>query len=937
MHGPDAHLFQLLVEAAPDAIARHDLDLRCTYANATFLSALGLTRGAVMGKRPSELPLSFDAAVYEGYLHRTLDTGMPQLFQLDWRGLDGARRWVQVRMLLELDAAGRHQGVLALSQDITAMKALQLKLEKAEHLARMGFWEVDLVFDRVRLSTEACRLMGHEPDWTPTRQQLIDAMPEPGRSHVIEQYAKAWASREPTLAYEYKVVTPEGDHLHLYCNAEFTYGDDGRPLRIFAVSHDITSRVHAQNLLEIRQRESSIMMDNTPDTVARYDRNCRRVYVNAAMVRASGLSREELLGMRPTEHQNGNVQAEPFEKLIWEVLETGEERQYRYRYQPRTRRARTYHVRIVPERDGLGQVVSVLAIGRDVSEFEEAQRKLSDAQHIARIGYWEWDCSNGPEAGVQCVGSEVLGFPGVDWILLKDFHATIPADEREAMLQRYRQAFANQESGFRYEHGLVSLDGSRRETYNWVRLEYDARGRAIHAMGVSQDVTDLKALQRQTHRLEFYDPLTQLPNRALLNERLKQALSEAAQSGESVGVVLLDVDHFQKINDSLGASVGDGLLQAVAARLTLALREYDTVGRLGGDEFALIVPQIKQRSDLDIVAARIKGVFQAPFFLQESEYVVTASAGVAVYPADGTEVAELLAHADAAMYHAKHRGRDNIQFYAKELTASARDRLKIEADLRKALERRELELFYQPKIDLVDGDISGAEALMRWRHPERGLVPPDKFIGIAEDTGMIIEMGEWALQEACTTVTRWNREHVRERDMKMAVNLSPRQFYTGDLVGTVRKVLAATGCQPQWLELEITESLLLNDRVDIRTILEQLHALGVTIAIDDFGTGYSALSYLTRFPVDTIKIDRSFIRELTTDRDSAVLAKAIVTLARSLRMEVVAEGVESELQRDHLGSWGCHLVQGFLYSRPLPLSEFEALLSSWSVPSVSAH
>ena len=937
MQGPDANLFQQLVEAAPDAIARHDLDLRCTYANATFLSALGLTRGAVMGRRPDELPLNFDASIYAAYLRKALDSGMPQLFQLDWQGLDGARRWVQVRMQVEMDAAGQIQGVLALSQDITAMKALQIKLEKAERLASMGFWEIDLVTGQSRMSQEACRLVGQQPGWSPTKEEILAQMLEPSRSHVRQLYLDAYEKKLPTLAYEYKIGLPNGEHLHLSCNAEFTYSDDGQPTRVFAVSQDITSRVHAQSLLEMRQREASIMMDNTPDTVARYDQDCRRVYVNAAMIRASGLTRDELLGLRPTEHRNGNPQAQPFEQLVWEVLKTGEERQYRYCYQPRTKRARTYHVRIVPERDGMGHVVSVLAIGRDVSEFEEAQRKLSDAQHIARIGYWEWDCTNGPDAGVQCVGSEVLGFPGVDRILLRDFHATIPADEREAMLQRYRQAFANQEAGFRYEHGLVSPDGSRRETHNWVRLEYDTKGRAIHALGVTQDVTDLKALQRQTHRLEFYDPLTQLPNRTLLNERLKQALTEAGQTGDSVGVVLLDIDHFQKINDSLGAPVGDGLLQAVAARLTLALREYDTVARLGGDEFALIVPQIKQRADLDVVAARVKGVFQAPYFLQETEYVVTASAGIAVYPVDGADVAELLAHADAAMYHAKHCGRDNFQFYAKELTASARDRLKIEADLRKALERGELELFYQPKIDLVDGDISGAEALMRWRHPERGLVPPDKFIAIAEDTGMIIDMGEWALKEACATVARWNSSHVRARDMRMAVNLSPRQFYTGDLVGTVRKVLAATACQPQWLELEITESLLLNDRVDIRTILEQLHGLGVTIAIDDFGTGYSALSYLTRFPVDTIKIDRSFIRELTTDRDSAVLAKAIVTLARSLRMEVVAEGVESEQQRDHLGSWGCHMVQGFLYSRPLPIQEFETLLSTWPVPAAATH
>lgn len=280
-----------------------------------------------------------------------------------------------------------------------------------------------------------------------------------------------------------------------------------------------------------------------------------------------------------------------------------------------------------------------------------------------------------------------------------------------------------------------------------------------------------------------------------------------------------------------------------------------------------------------------------------------------MYPSDGDNVVELLAHADAAMHQAKQRGRNSFQFYARELTATALERLKIEGDLRKALERHELELFYQPKVELSSGKVIGAEALMRWLHPEHGLVMPARFIGVAEDTGLIIDMGEWAL--------------------KIAVNLSPRQFLSGDLIRTVRQALQDTGCLGEWIELEITESLLLSDGCDVRAMLKSLNGMGISIAIDDFGTGYSALSYLTRFPVDTIKIDHSFIRELTTDRDSAVLAKAIVTLARSLRKGVVAEGVEILAQRDHLHAWGWQMAQGFLYSKPVHLDEFTILVEQW--------
>ncbi|MES1162470.1 MAG: bifunctional diguanylate cyclase/phosphodiesterase, partial [Rhizobacter sp.] len=369
---------------------------------------------------------------------------------------------------------------------------------------------------------------------------------------------------------------------------------------------------------------------------------------------------------------------------------------------------------------------------------------------------------------------------------------------------------------------------------------------------------------------------------------------------------------------------GDELLREVASRLNSTLRDHDTIARLGADEFAVVVARMRQSSDLERVGERIKQALAQPIELASTRVQVTVSAGVAVYPDDGGDVDELFTHADAAMNHAKTLGRNNVQFYARKLTDEARERLILEADLAQALERQELCLFYQPKVRLRNAEIVGAEALMRWRHGQRGLIPPDRFIRVAEESGLIMDIGRWALHSACAAASRWNQG--RATPLKVAVNLSPRQFQGGDLVGTVQDALERHQCRAQWIELEITEGLLLNDREDIRAQLAALHRLGTTIAVDDFGTGYSALSYLTRFPIDTLKVDRSFIRELPEDTEDRAITEAIIAMGRSLALTIVAEGVETPAQEAFLRERACDQMQGYHFSRPIPPGEFSALL-----------
>ncbi|MBC7699193.1 bifunctional diguanylate cyclase/phosphodiesterase [Aquabacterium sp.] len=562
----------------------------------------------------------------------------------------------------------------------------------------------------------------------------------------------------------------------------------------------------------------------------------------------------------------------------------------------------------------------VSAQGAVLQALSDSEARLEEAQELAQVGCWEWDYVR-QQARFSAQALRMLRRPH-DWAPdMQDVLALVPEDQRDWVVGLYKDAFANKTEILRYEVRHVEEDGTR-ELHTVARIGYSPKGQPRRLLASVQDITELKSYRRQLHSLSFFDPLTELPNRALFVDRLSQALIDASWHQQQLGTLLLDLDRFKDINDSLGHRAGDDLLKQAAQRLRQVLREYDTIARLGGDEFAVVLPDVRHPTDLGSIASKVINAFKAPFTISAQEVFVTVSIGGALYPTDAKDANQLLQHADAALYHAKGQGRNNFQFYSSDLTAQASARLTMESELHKALERHELELHYQPKFDLASGRLVGAEALMRWNHPERGLVPPMQFIPLAEDTGLIVPMGAWALRAACVAAADWNS---RSSDpLKIAVNLSARQFPGGELVQTVREALSAANCQPQWLELEITESLLLDGHDEICGVLEELSQLGITIAIDDFGTGYSALSYLTRFPVQILKIDRAFIKELPSDRGNAEqLVKAIVSLGQSLNMALVAEGVETQAQADYLSGLGCEVVQGFLFGKPVSRSSFE--------------
>ncbi len=451
----------------------------------------------------------------------------------------------------------------------------------------------------------------------------------------------------------------------------------------------------------------------------------------------------------------------------------------------------------------------------------------------------------------------------------------------------------------------------------------DDNNQVQNYIAVSSDTTERKDVDERLHFLAHYDPLTNLPNRSLLHDRLLQSILYAKRQNTKVAVFFLDLDRFKTINDTLGHSIGDLLLQSVAERLTSSTRNSDTIARLGGDEFIIILPDLKDTDHAGKIAQKVLDSIAKPHMIREMELHTTASIGISIFPDDGTSNEELIANADVAMYRAKDNGKNTCQFYAPVMNTSSYERLTVENKLRRALEREEFILHYQPQIEMTTGKIIGTEALIRWQNPEIGLVPPDMFISLAEENGLIVPIGEWVLREACRQNKSWHKQGLGE--LSVAVNLSAMQFHQKDLAQMVEQVLHDTGLSSEYLELEITETGIMKHSNAISTMLE-LKKMGIRLAIDDFGTGYSSLSHLKRFPLDKLKIDKSFVRDVTTNQDDAAIVTAIIAMANSLKLNTIAEGVETKEHCDFLCSSGCYEMQGYFFSRPLPAHDFEQLM-----------
>ena len=497
----------------------------------------------------------------------------------------------------------------------------------------------------------------------------------------------------------------------------------------------------------------------------------------------------------------------------------------------------------------------------------------------------------------------------------------------QLLAEPIRRAIAGETVAF--ESPYTSTTGNRSSIYKFHFQPVTLEGVFAFVLAFAEDISDRKLAEAHVEHMAHHDALTGLANRTLLNDRLKHAITNAQRRRRTQALLFIDLDHFKTVNDTMGHSAGDALLLEVAQRLRECVRESDTLARIGGDEFVILLTNLIRPDDATRVAEKLIAALGLPISVENHIFNITASVGIAVWPGDGADAETLMRNADVAMYHAKNSGRNNYQFFTPEMNARAFEAMIMEAALRKALQRDEFLLHYQPQIDFRSGRIVGAESLIRWQHPELGLVPPGKFIPIAEERGLIGKLGDWVLHAACRQAMIWQKAGIPL--VPIAVNISALQFKEGALRDSVLSALKETGLAPEYLVLEITESVVMDDAEQAITVLRELREMGIAIEIDDFGTGYSSLSYLKRLPIHRLKIDQSFVRDLTTDADDAAIIGAIINMAKSLKLEIIAEGVETQAQAAFLDAQGCQAMQGFLFSRPQAADEFSGMLARQTI------
>ncbi|MDH4228121.1 MAG: EAL domain-containing protein [Nitrospirota bacterium] len=584
----------------------------------------------------------------------------------------------------------------------------------------------------------------------------------------------------------------------------------------------------------------------------------------------------------------------------------------------------------------LAQRLRYMARQKHISDkLRQSEERLVKAQRIARLGVWEWEI--GPDrltmsdAVLPLLGIAPQRFDGS----FVSFVSLLHPEDSDRVLEHMQMGIAKRSSFF-LEYRLQGTNPGEqtRFVHQEAEPEFDERGHLVRLVGTLQDITTQRETESRIHFLTRYDSLTSLPNRQLLTERLSDVLHDAQRRRQLAAVLNIGLDRFERINNAFGHQTGDSVLREVANRLRSSLERMvarshhdlqPTIGRLGGDEFCIILSRVGDAAEVATAARQALEDLSAPFLVDGHEVYLTSSIGAVLYPADGTTVDGLLRNASAALRGAKVQGKNNYRFYTSTMNSDAMRRVALEGKLQKALENRELVLYYQPKVDIASGRLLGAEALVRWRHPELGMVAPGEFIPLAEESGLIVPIGEWVIAEACRQGVEWQKQGLPP--INLAVNLSARQFWQEDLAERIGGILKESGFDPRHLEMEITESTFMHSATDTVLTLNSLKQMNISLSVDDFGTGYSSLAYLQRFPIDSLKVDRSFITDVTTNKDSATITRTVISMAQSLGLKVVAEGVETVEQLDFLQAEGCHLIQGFLVSPPVAPEDFRALLA----------
>jgi diguanylate cyclase (GGDEF)-like protein/PAS domain S-box-containing protein len=910
-------------------------DGRFLKVNARLCEMVGYDEGELLRMRISELTHPEDRAVSDETRLRLLagPAGAPApVVERRYLHKSGATIWALLCAAVVRDGAGDAEGVIGIVLDVTELRRAQRELEWQSALLAT---QQEASLDAILMVDAAGRIRSFNQRfvdlWGIAREAVQAGDDEPVLRSVVAQVKDPEAFlREVERLYgqadeksHHELETLDGRTIERYSSP--VIGPDRSFNGRIWFFRDVTDRKRSES----RLRESEARFRQMAQTVGEVfwmssSNASSMLYVSPAFETIWGRSCEELyadpsLWLQAVDPAHARLVAAALGSLA-----EGAPYDVEYRITRPDGAERWIHDRGYPMRDDTGQVVLTSGVASDVTK----RKQDEDAMRLSALAF-------------ESIGDGVMVTDAEQRIVSVNHAFTAITGYEEAEVLGHTPRFL--QSGRHDASFYAAMWREIRAVGHWrgevwdrrrtgevypellgISAVRDAAGAITHYVGVFTEISSLKEYESRLHHQAHHDMLTGLPNRVLFQERFDEALARAKRHQQTLAVVLLDLDHFKTNNDSLGHAAGDLLLEAVAVRLGGRVRETDTVARLGGDEFALLLDDTKSPQDAAVVGRALIDALAAPFELAGHQLFVTASLGVACYPLDGADPETLLQNADTAMYRAKGEGRNNCRFFSQEMNARALETLTLGTSLRLALERDELFLHYQPQYALASGRTTGVEALLRWRHPELGLVPPSRFIPLAEESGLIEPIGEWVLRTACRQMRAWRDARLPLE--RVAVNLSARQFRHPDFLQRIADVLAESGLAARHLELEVTESMVMEHPEDAADVLRKLKATGITIAVDDFGTGYSSLSYLKRLPIDILKIDQSFVRGVPQDADDVAIIRAIIAMAKSLKLRLIAEGIENADQRAFLQREGCEEGQGYLFSRPAHADEIERQL-----------